>query len=95
MRSVRPTLDLRRQSTDCSVRVAYQYSDDGETWDTAEEFGPAATTTEGETVGSFTDVTSPASGNRRILIRFGVNWMSVAMGPLLVAQALPPCRVAP
>ena len=43
------TLELRRNSGACSVRAGVQWSVDGETWDTAVEFGPAFTISNGLT----------------------------------------------
>lgn len=68
---VRPSLELRRNSGNLSCRAAFQYSDDLDTWDTAEGFGPATSATEGHHYGtSFTDLTTGA-WTRRLFVRFG------------------------
>jgi hypothetical protein len=65
------SFEIRRSTGACSVRVGLQYSADGETWDTAVGFGPAAATSEGEhqdTTFAWVDLT--ALGSRKRFVRF-------------------------
>jgi hypothetical protein len=67
LKSARATLEMRENSGNCKITAAYQYSNDGITWDAHQTFGTAQVGN-GTTYGSYADI----SANAKRLIRFGL-----------------------
>ena len=86
LHSVRASFEFRDSSGDMKVRPAIQYADDPNgTWDTAEPFGPAYSSTEGDTYGtSFVDVT--ALGTRKLFARLGAVCLNVSATQVELAK---------